>query len=74
MCAADTTLEKSLVEDGEVRPDVDGWGVQHECRDWDAIHRWSVENRIDNATLIVPPFLGLYAGLHGDDEYEQGHI
>lgn len=67
MCAADTTLEKSRIEDGKISRDVDGWGVEHECRDWDAVYQWSAKNRSDNTTLIVPPFLGLYAGLEDDE-------
>ena|ERR1700760_1216161 len=68
MCAGDTTLEKSRIEDGEVTRDVDGWGVQHECRDWQAIYQWANENRSDNTTRIMPPWLGLYAGLQEEDQ------
>jgi hypothetical protein len=31
--------------DGEVVPDVDGWGVEHECRDFGAIFEWAKEKR-----------------------------
>ena len=68
MCSADTTLEKSRIEDGKITRDVDGWGAEHECRDLDAIYQWSTDNRSDNTTLIVPPFLRLYSGLEDDDE------
>jgi len=52
MCSGDTTLEKAIVEDGKVIADVDGWGVQHECRNYDYIFAWAEENRSNNLTGI----------------------
>jgi hypothetical protein len=46
MCAGDTALEKSLRgPDGVIVADVDGWGVQHECRDFGPIIEWARERR-----------------------------
>ena len=45
MCAGDTSLEHAMKEDGKIVPDVDGWGVEHECRDFSAICEWAKENR-----------------------------
>lgn len=43
MCSADTALEHRRADGGET--EVDGWGVTHQCRDWDAIWRWARDNR-----------------------------
>jgi Mycotoxin biosynthesis protein UstYa len=69
MCNADTTLEKSIVVDGIIMRDVTGWDVQHECRDWDAIMKWSADRRTDNSKFIIPPYMGLYAGLQQWPDY-----
>ncbi|KAK0648123.1 hypothetical protein B0T16DRAFT_407752 [Cercophora newfieldiana] len=46
MCAGDTALEKARTMDGgRVVRGVDGWGVEHQCRDWDAIFQWAQEHR-----------------------------
>lgn len=34
MCAGDSTLEWPRIESDGRRFAVDGWGVQHQCRDW----------------------------------------
>lgn len=47
MCAGDTALEKAVVDaDGVVKPAVDGWGVVHECRSWDAIFDFATLHRV----------------------------
>jgi hypothetical protein len=53
MCAGDTSLERSREEDGKIVQDVDGWGVQHECRNYDTIYQFAKENRSDNRTGII---------------------
>jgi hypothetical protein len=45
MCAGDTALEHAMREDGKIVHDVDGWGVEHECRDFGAIFEWAKEKR-----------------------------
>jgi hypothetical protein len=40
------------MEDGIVIDDVDGWNVQHECRDYSAILDYSAANGVDNQTGI----------------------
>ena len=45
MCAGDTALERARTVDGRVVRGVDGWGVEHRCRDWDAIFMWAEEHR-----------------------------
>jgi hypothetical protein len=52
MCAGDTAIEKSITEDGTIVDDVDGWNVQHECRDYSAIVHFAADNRVDNQTGI----------------------
>ncbi|KAI1857176.1 uncharacterized protein JN550_013413 [Neoarthrinium moseri] len=38
MCSGDMTLEHSREPPlGEKRTDTDGWGVEHQCKDWDAL-------------------------------------
>ncbi|KAK4445428.1 hypothetical protein QBC34DRAFT_384226 [Podospora aff. communis PSN243] len=41
ICAGDTTLEGGRVVGGRVVRGVDGWGVEHWCRDWDWIFGWA---------------------------------
>lgn len=38
MCAGDLTLEKSVVVNGELDRSVDGWGVIHECKNWNSMY------------------------------------
>lgn len=38
MCQGDTTLEKVITnEEGEFKPEIDGWGTVHECRSWNML-------------------------------------
>jgi hypothetical protein len=53
MCAGDTSLEHAMRKDGEVIEDVDGWGVEHECRDFGAIFEWAKERRSFDRTGIL---------------------
>lgn len=41
MCAGDTTLEKVQVKNGQKVMAVDGWGVTHQCRDWQSIYSFT---------------------------------
>lgn len=59
MCAADTALERAVVEEGNIVRDVDGWGVEHECRDWNAIYEWANENRSYDDQVIIDPSMAL---------------
>ena len=52
MCSGDTTLEKARTVDGKIVRGVDGWGVEHECRDYDAIYAYGAEHRTNNLTGI----------------------
>ncbi|OIW30903.1 hypothetical protein CONLIGDRAFT_679656 [Coniochaeta ligniaria NRRL 30616] len=52
MCNADTTLEKARVVDGRIVRGVDGWGVAHECRDYDSIFAFAEARRSGNVTGI----------------------
>ena len=53
MCAGDTALEKAVVVDGKVWRDVDGWGVQHECRDFEMIYNFAADHHAHNETGVV---------------------
>ncbi len=52
LCHGDTTLEKARVdaERGTLVRGVDGWGVQHECRDTQAIDAFARAHRSRNDT------------------------
>jgi len=52
MCNGDTTLERGRVVDGKVTRGVDGWGIQHECRDFDAIYAFADAHKTRNITGI----------------------
>jgi len=52
LCAGNTSLEKAIVVDGEIRCDVDGWGVQHQCREYDAIYALVEKNHATDETGI----------------------
>ena len=52
MCAGDSALEKAVVENGQIVEDVDGWGVEHKCKDFDAIYGFAAERRSNNDTGI----------------------
>jgi hypothetical protein len=44
MCLADATLEH--IDDGKGAP---GWGDTHRCGDWDALSKWSYDNRANSS-------------------------
>lgn len=53
MCSGDTTLEwpSELHQEGDrITGSVDGTGVPHTCRDWEAIRNYAIEQRSGNAT------------------------
>ncbi|KXT06196.1 hypothetical protein AC578_1434 [Pseudocercospora eumusae] len=62
MCAGDLTLEK-MKTDEEGRPvrDVIGWGVRHECRDWESMVEWA--DRFGDKSVREGEILGHH--LHG---------
>lgn len=42
MCSADMSLEKARIdEQGKIELAVDGWGVEHKCRSWDAVETFA---------------------------------
>ncbi|KAF2235277.1 hypothetical protein EV356DRAFT_532001 [Viridothelium virens] len=45
MCAGDLTLEWPKTEKNGRRFAVDGWGVSHQCRSWEAISDYMAQNR-----------------------------
>lgn len=51
MCAADTNLEDTSIEDGEAG--APGWGSKRVCRDFDAVKEWSAKWRDGDGTGIV---------------------
>lgn len=52
MCFGDPALEPAKVDGDGVRRNVDGWGATHQCRDWDALHDFAVNNRPDDSEGI----------------------
>lgn len=53
MCNGDPTLEKARTgDDGKPARGVDGWGVGHECRNFDAIFEFAAERRTRNISGI----------------------
>jgi hypothetical protein len=52
MCNGDTTLEKPSTVNGKPMRGVDGWGVAHECRDYDAIYSYADTHKSRNLTGI----------------------
>ncbi|KAH8897176.1 hypothetical protein GQ53DRAFT_760356 [Thozetella sp. PMI_491] len=52
ICNGDTTLEKSRAVNSKPVRGVDGWGVTHECRDFDAIFAYAAAHRSNNLTGI----------------------
>lgn len=53
MCAGDTALEKAMIVDGRIIRGVDGWGVEHECRDYTAIFDFAAQHHSDSRTGIA---------------------
>lgn len=45
MCAADTTIESAAIEKNGGRIQVDGWGASHQCKDWNTLWEFMVENQ-----------------------------
>ena len=43
MCSGDTTLEWPSAEEGV---GVDGWGISHQCKDWEGLIRWQREHGV----------------------------
>jgi len=53
MCAGDTTLEHAIIgDDGKRKRVVEGWDVEHVCRDYDTIYTFAAENHAHNQTGI----------------------
>ena len=50
MCAADTSLEWLPAPPNDIGST--GWGYEHTCRDFGAIHMWATENRFMNSSGI----------------------
>jgi len=53
MCGGDTTFEwprRIIHEANRVTGKVDGYGITHQCRDWDAIREFAIERRATNVT------------------------
>lgn len=45
MCSGDTTLDYAELHDDGTRRGFSGANSTHQCRDWDTIVGWAVENR-----------------------------
>lgn len=47
MCSADMSLEKARIDEhGKLELAVDGWGVEHKCRSWDAVETFATKHGI----------------------------
>jgi hypothetical protein len=46
MCAGDLTLEGSVIVDGEITDETDGWGERHLCREWGTMYRYIKSNSL----------------------------
>lgn len=55
MCCADSTIEWPVLKqhDGHVHGDVNGYGVTHQCRDWDGLSAFAVQSRATNKTGLL---------------------
>jgi len=40
-----TAFERARTVDGKVVRGVNGWEVEHQCRDWDVIFQWARDHR-----------------------------
>jgi hypothetical protein len=49
MCCSDTTLEIIPRMDTPT----DGWGYEHQCRNYGAVMAWAEEERMSNSTGII---------------------
>lgn len=45
MCFADPALEPARIDEKGIRRDTDGWGAEHQCRDWEQLSAFVTENR-----------------------------
>jgi hypothetical protein len=46
MCAGDMTIEHSREPPlGEKRDTTDGWGVEHQCKDWNEMVGWTLKHK-----------------------------
>lgn len=55
MCNADMTVEWPRVEEDGSRFAVDGWGIDHQCKDWDSVMAWMEENRFRQPWEVGSP-------------------
>ncbi|KAL2814808.1 hypothetical protein BJX63DRAFT_391661 [Aspergillus granulosus] len=53
MCSGDLTLEPAEIIDGQVSHSVSGWGVEHQCRDWDYIYNAVFNRRPNNVSSVT---------------------
>ena len=53
LCYADDTLEPLREEGRPDLPGVNGWGVEHKCRDFDELMRWTARHRATNEGGIL---------------------
>jgi len=52
-CAGDTTLEWPLVDEDGVRRGSNGWGITHNCVNWEVLKQWTEDHRGSEATGIL---------------------
>src|SRR6266496_4664220 len=53
-CGADTTLEWDLLdENGDSKGGAGGWGVPHQCRDWDAVLDFAEEHQYQGGKIKI---------------------
>lgn len=45
MCIADPAIEPARVDENGQRHDTEGWGAEHQCRDWEQLKTYVTENR-----------------------------
>lgn len=58
MCSGDTSLEEAIVvpglqSGGLPTRNVDGWGVTHLCRNWEALWEFATNHRYRNSSGII---------------------
>ncbi|KAL7956596.1 hypothetical protein V8C34DRAFT_288384 [Trichoderma compactum] len=53
MCAGDMTLEKAHIINGVPADAVDGWEVEHQCRDWSTMFDFAAKNRVKSTNGIL---------------------
>ncbi|KAF2675391.1 hypothetical protein BT63DRAFT_450376 [Microthyrium microscopicum] len=58
-CGGDMAMEWPRTEPNGQRFAVDGWGIPHECKDWDAIEKYMDKNHFDHSTVDeIAPLIG----------------